>query len=127
MHARFGTEFPIRFDFLDTMGGGNSLQLYIQDRFGMNYTQDESYYLLDAAEEGRVYLGLREGIDKRAMVQDLRVAQAGGAAFPVEVYMNKWPRPLCGGECSRCYAWWRLCRRRRRASDTSFVPASSLV
>lgn len=97
VHARFGTEFPIRFDFLDTMGGGNlSLQVhplteYIQDKFAMNYTQDESYYLLDAAEEGCVYLGLREGIDKRAMVQDLRVAQAGGAVFPAEAYVNKWP------------------------------------
>ena len=53
------------------MGGGNlSLQVhplteYIQDTFGMHYTQDESYYLLDAAADAVVYLGLKSGIDPR--------------------------------------------------------------
>jgi mannose-6-phosphate isomerase class I len=98
VHARFGDEFPIRFDFLDTMGGGNlSLQVhplteYIQDRFGMHYTQDESYYLLDAGEGACVYLGVKEGIDRAAMLRDLRRAQQGGGpAFPAELYVNKWP------------------------------------
>jgi mannose-6-phosphate isomerase class I len=98
VHARFGDEFPIRFDFLDTMGGGNlSLQVhplteYIQDRFGMHYTQDESYYLLDAGEGACVYLGVKEGIDRAAMLRDLRRAQqGGGAAFPDELYVNRWP------------------------------------
>ena len=65
VYGRYGAEFPIRFDFLDTMGGGNlSLQVhplteYIQDTFGMHYTQDESYYFLDAEEETYVYLGLK--------------------------------------------------------------------
>lgn len=97
VHARFGTEFPIRFDFLDTMQGGNlSLQVhplteYIYDRFGMAYTQDESYYLLDAAPDACVYLGLKPGIDRRRMAEDLRAAQTAGAGFNVEQYVNKWP------------------------------------
>ncbi len=95
--ARFGAEFPIRFDFLDTMGGGNlsfqvhPLTLYIREKFGLDYTQDESYYMLDAETDGCVYLGLKEGIQPDAMVRDLRIAQDGGAAFPAEKYINIFP------------------------------------
>jgi len=97
VHARFGTEFPIRFDFLDTMDGGNlSFQVhplteYIQEKFGMKYTQDESYYLLDAKEDGCVYLGLKENIDRRSMMEELRQAQEGDVPFDVDKYVNRWP------------------------------------
>lgn len=97
VHARFGDEYPIRFDFLDTMGGQNlSLQVhplteYIQNTFGMHYTQDESYYILDCKENTYVYLGLKEGIDKDAMLADLEAAQRGEIVFPAERYVNKIP------------------------------------
>jgi mannose-6-phosphate isomerase class I len=97
IYSRFGAEFPIRFDFLDTMGGGNlSLQVhprteYIRRQFGMDYTQDESYYLLDAGEDGSVYLGLRRGIDREAMTSELRLAHDGGPPFCAETYVNKFP------------------------------------
>ncbi|MCL2369936.1 MAG: class I mannose-6-phosphate isomerase [Firmicutes bacterium] len=97
VHARFGDEFPIRFDFLDTMGGGNlSLQVhplteYIQSTFGMHYTQDESYYLLDCVEGEYIYLGLKEGVNKDAFMRDLRDAQSGKIKFDADKYINKYP------------------------------------
>ncbi|WIE55658.1 class I mannose-6-phosphate isomerase [Curtobacterium sp. MCBD17_003] len=96
-HARFGPEFPIRFDFLDTMEGGNlSLQVhpltgYIQDKFGMHYTQDESYYLLDAADDAVVYLGLREDAEPAAMEQALRTAETGAVPFEADAFVNAFP------------------------------------
>ena len=97
VHARFGTEFPIRFDLLDTMQGGNlSLQVhplteYIQQKFGMHYTQDESYYLLDAGDDACVYLGLKEQLDREMMIRELQRAQNSGDSFSAERYVNVWP------------------------------------
>jgi mannose-6-phosphate isomerase class I len=97
VYATFRAEFPIRFDFLDTMQGGNlSLQVhplkqYIAEHFGMAYTQDESYYLLDAAPDACVYLGLKTGIDRAAMLSDLQRAQEGSAPFDALKYVNQWP------------------------------------
>lgn len=97
VHARFGDEYPIRFDFLDTMGGQNlSLQVhplteYIQSAFGMHYTQDESYYILDCGKESSVYLGLQEGVDGKKMLEELEESQRSGRPFPAENYVNKWP------------------------------------
>lgn len=95
VYARFGKEFPIRFDFLDTMEGGNlSLQVhplteYIQETFGMHYTQDESYYILDAKEDSVVYLGVKENIDKDEMINSLKESEKTGKNFEVEKYINK--------------------------------------
>jgi mannose-6-phosphate isomerase class I len=47
--------------------------------------------MLDAGPDATVYLGLREGINKEDMVADLRAAQAVGAAFPADKYVNVWP------------------------------------
>ncbi|MFC5452816.1 class I mannose-6-phosphate isomerase [Paenibacillus aestuarii] len=97
VYARFGAEFPIRFDFLDTIGGQNlSLQVhptadYIHHRFGMHYTQDESYYILDAKPGAQVYLGLREEVQPEAMLEDLQKAEQGDGSFPAEQYVNIFP------------------------------------
>jgi mannose-6-phosphate isomerase class I len=97
VQARFGDEFPIRFDFLDTMGGGNlSLQVhptteYIREHFGMDYTQDESYYMLDVEEDACVYLGLKDGICPGEMVRELEESDRTGEFFDAEKFVEKWP------------------------------------
>ncbi|MBV8043984.1 class I mannose-6-phosphate isomerase [Pluralibacter sp.] len=97
VHARFGAEFPIRFDFLDTMGGQPlSLQVhplteYIQQEFGMAYTQDESYYMLDATPDACVYLGTKSGIEPEDMLSDLAAAQRGEKSFDDERFVNRFP------------------------------------
>ncbi len=97
VHGRFGDEFPIRFDFLDTMDGGSlSLQVhplteYIQQKFGMNYTQDESYYIMDTEKDAIVFLGLREGVKPLEMIADLEEAQKGLRPFPAEKHVQTWP------------------------------------
>ena len=97
VYARYGAEFPIRFDFLDTIGGQNlSLQVhptteYIHRQFGMTYTQDESYYILDAEEGACVYLGLKEGVEIADLIAALEEAQKGDASFDAEKYINKIP------------------------------------
>ncbi len=97
VEARFGQDFPIRFDFLDTMGGGNlSLQVhpttqYIRDKFNIPYTQDESYYLLDAESDASVFLGVKTEVDKEQMLSDLRNARSGGTIFNPEPYVNRFP------------------------------------
>lgn len=97
VHARFGKHFPIRFDLLDTFEGGNlSLQVhplteYIQENFGMSYTQDESYYILDAKDDGKVYLGFKKDVDKEAFKKDLIKSQQGDILFDAEKYVNVFP------------------------------------
>lgn len=97
VQARFGNEFPIRFDYLDTVGGGNlSLQVhprvdYIQDKFGMPYTQNESYYILQASEKSTIYLGVKEGVEKAELFEELRKAEKGDYRFPDEKYINCFP------------------------------------
>jgi len=98
VYGRYGAEFPIRFDFLDTMQGQNlSFQVhpmidYAREHFGLSYTQDESYYILDAEDNAEVYLGLNDDINPQAMLSDLKAAnEESNYIFPDEKHVARFP------------------------------------
>ncbi len=97
VYGRFGDEFPIRFDLLDTIEGGNlSLQVhplteYVQEKFGMHYTQDESYYMLDAKKDAKVYLGFKKNVDQGKFTRELRESEKSGVKFDADAYVETWP------------------------------------
>ena len=94
-HAvQFGDEFPIRFDFLDTYEGGNlSIQChprlkYIQEVFGENITQDETYYILDCEPGANVYLGFQDDIQPAKYRAALESSQAEGNEIDIEEFVQ---------------------------------------
>jgi mannose-6-phosphate isomerase class I len=94
--GQYGKDFPIRFNLLDTMGGQNlSLQVhptldYAYREFGAKYTQDESYYVLDTEGDAKVYLGVKNGINKEELVKELEESMTTGT-FDEEKYIHSLP------------------------------------
>jgi mannose-6-phosphate isomerase class I len=86
--ARFGRSFPIRLDYLDTLEGGHlSIQChprddYMEDVFGLPYTQLETYYVMKTTPGAKVFLGLKDGADARLLEADVRAALDGRAFDP---------------------------------------------
>jgi mannose-6-phosphate isomerase class I len=94
---RFGNEFPIRFDFLDTVKGGNlSIQChprlqYIREVFGETITQDETYYILDCEPGAGVYLGFEDNIDPAEYRQALEDSQANNVGVNITDFVQCHP------------------------------------
>ncbi len=94
---RFGFDFPIRFDYLDTIRGGNlSLQChptpaYALEHFGEPFTQDETYYILEAEAQASVYLGFQSETDPNEFRQMLEQSLEHATPVDVEHFVQKHP------------------------------------
>ena len=120
---RFGATFPIRFDYLDTMEGGHlSVQChpgerYARETFGLDYTQEETYYVMATTPGGSVFLGLREDADvdafrARRRARRVRGRRVRSGSLPGTA-PGRAPSPL--PDSARDAACER--RRQRRARD----------
>ncbi len=96
-HTTFGSSFPIRFDYLDTVGGGNlsvhchPREDYMRDVFGWPYTQHESYYVMVGSEDQDIFLGLREDADVGEFRERAHEAHGTGAPMEVTDYVSVLP------------------------------------
>jgi mannose-6-phosphate isomerase class I len=94
---RFAGSFPIRFDYLDTVAGGDlSVHChpddpYMREVFGLPYGQDESYYVMVTRPGARIHLGLRNDADLAAFRDAAERSQANGAPFAIERFVNALP------------------------------------
>jgi mannose-6-phosphate isomerase class I len=97
IHGRFGTSFPIRFDYLDTFGGG-SLSVhchpqedYMRAVFGWPYTQHETYYMMVGQPGNVVYLGLRDDGDLAEFERQAHRAADHGTPFHIQEFVQAFP------------------------------------
>ena len=94
---RFAGSFPIRFDYLDTAGGGDlSVHChpddpYMREVFGLPYGQDETYYVMVTRPGARIHLGLREDAELAAFREAAERSQADGAPFAIDRFVNALP------------------------------------
>jgi mannose-6-phosphate isomerase class I len=95
--ARFGSVFPIRFDYLDTVDGGDlSVHChpqpnYMREVFGQTLTQHETYYVMVTRPGARIFLGLRDEADPVAFRSAAQRSVAQAKPLDIERFVQTVP------------------------------------
>ncbi len=98
--GRFGRSFPVRFDYLDTVGGTNlsvhchPRPSYMRETFGWPYTQHESYYVMATRPGARIFLGLRQEADLGDFRAEAERAEREEVPFEIDRYVQSFPARL---------------------------------
>jgi mannose-6-phosphate isomerase class I len=92
--APAGSAFPIRFDYLDTVGGGDlsvhchPRQTYMREVFGQPVAQHETYYVMVDRPGSRIFLGLRDDTDVAAFRSAAELSLGDGAPLDIERFVQ---------------------------------------
>lgn len=92
----FGDYFPIRFDYLDTMGGTNlscqvhPKQAYAREKFNYPFEQQESYYMMEKKAGSKVYLGLTDSCKPTEFLAAVENSQETGKEIEFAEYVKEW-------------------------------------
>ena len=91
---QFGHYFPLRFNYDDTYhsNGNMSIQChpgeeYVKENNGELGRQDESYYIVEAGQGARTYLGFQQDADVEQFVADVRRSEEQGTSVDYQKYV----------------------------------------
>lgn len=91
---RFGAFFPVRFNYDDTWhaNGNMSIQChpgeaYVKENNGELGRQDESYYIVEAAQGAKTYLGFNEGVNVEEFIAETKRSEKEAAPIDYQKYI----------------------------------------
>lgn len=91
---RFGYYFPVRFNYDDTYhsNGNMSIQCHPDEEYvklhnGELGRQDESYYIVEAGQGARTYLGFQDDADAEEFIDRVRKSEKSGEPVDYQKYI----------------------------------------
>ncbi|MFA6505529.1 MAG: class I mannose-6-phosphate isomerase [Treponemataceae bacterium] len=90
--------FPIRFNYDDTWhsNGNMSIQVHPDEDYAVKNNnelgrQDESYYIVEAAQDAKTYLGFKDGADTSGFLSEIFRSEREHAPIDYAAYVNAVP------------------------------------